>query len=108
MNEVESAGAESYCEIMDMDRHGCAHCRDRGLYKPADGMMTNGLNVRSEPDSTMKLELVDGEVWVAPDKAQQLGVEYVHADEGLRRGKFARGNRHGGYRDSSTPGGTDA
>lgn len=88
---------EDYCEMMDMPREGCAHCRDTGAYTVPEDVKKrgSGLNCRDTDGIVLELDH-DGSVWIKPDQAARLGLQFIDPDEAFQRGKFGKGKRHDG------------
>lgn len=78
----ESADAETLCELTELTRRSCTHCRDAGLYTPPQGSGKReiGLTARNTEGLTLELD-GDGNVWVG-------------ADEAIQRGHIGRGRYH--------------
>jgi hypothetical protein len=51
-----------------MERQGCAHCREKGLYVPPPDSKTESLNLTNTESMAMEMDDAGG-VWVGPNEA---------------------------------------
>lgn len=57
------------CPIHDMERQGCAHCREKGLYCPPAGSKKASFNLDDIAPPELSIDADDGSVWVSPNEA---------------------------------------
>lgn len=86
---------DSFCERSDMTVRSCAHCREIGQYRVAEGSTTNGLNLTDIDAGKVSVDAM-GSIFLGPDSDGEklIGHGFVDADEAFRRGKFGRGKHN--------------
>lgn len=61
------SGGDEICELSDMERRGCDHCRERGLYTPSPVHPVNGRTFRLDDSMAIGMDGA-GELWIGPDE----------------------------------------
>lgn len=66
MSEPTENGAE-ICEVMDMQRQGCDHCRRSGAFVPAPANGTPSRVMKLDEEISLAID-ADGDLWLGPDE----------------------------------------